>query len=63
VKSKQELIALLESHGDLIQIETGDWVYWPFHANRGYLDVDALRVIADELERRNVNDIVDGTQR
>ena len=29
-----------------------DWVFWP-RGNKGYYNASALRVLADELDRRN----------
>lgn len=43
---------VLESvEADIVAGDDGYYVYWP--EGRGFLGADALRIIADELDRRN----------
>lgn len=42
---------VLEAAEDEITLDS-EWVFWPTW-NRGHYNAEALRVIADELDRRN----------
>ena len=45
---------VLDSVSDDILLEpTAGWVFWQWGEDHGFLEADALRVIADELDRRN----------
>jgi len=48
----QKIISKIEEHGDFITMDDGFVHYYPENS-RGSLCEESLRVIADELERRN----------
>ncbi len=44
----------LEDEGMLVNsIDSLGWGFWPSKGDGGYFDEHALRVLADEIERRN----------
>lgn len=47
----EKIISLIEARGDVVQVEDGDWVYFPSQV--GFLKSWELRVIADYLEEKN----------
>jgi hypothetical protein len=47
------IIDRVVANGDLMQVESGDWVYWPSNLTRGYLTSYQMRIIANELDFRN----------
>ena len=54
--SKEQLV--LDAAKDDIVLDVGGWVYWPLAREypldiRGFWDAEALRIIADELDRRD----------
>jgi hypothetical protein len=46
-----DLIKKVYENDDILQLEDGDYYYWV--ENKGALSAHNLRVIADELDRRN----------
>lgn len=52
-KHRQRVIDICNERDYLVVIESGDWVYWPPVSAQGYQTSADLRVIADELDRRN----------
>lgn len=49
----EELIKRCDLRGDFLMGEDGYWVWWPEEGILGFLESWALRVIADELDKRN----------
>jgi len=48
------VLRLADEHGDFVRGEDGYTYYWPTNgANRGYLPSWALRVLADEMDKRD----------
>lgn len=50
---KEKLIEKVEKDGDLIRCEDGYWVFWPSR-NHGAFQAYHLRIIAEELDKRNI---------
>ena len=46
-----KIIDVAEKRGDFVVIEDGRCVWWP--QNNGFLSAESLRILADELDRRN----------
>lgn len=51
-KEQERVIVLAEGRKEFVQVESGDWAWWP-SGEHGYLTAHQLRWIADELDRRN----------
>ena len=51
---KQEIIDLVEEYGDFAVASHGFFIYWPGRS-RGSFNAQDLRILADELDRRNDN--------
>lgn len=48
-----DLIESCDDRGDIVSLDDGFKYYWV--SNRGALSAESLRVIADELDRRNAD--------
>ena len=51
-KEIQRIIGISDERGDFVVCEDGDTYFWS-KEGRGYLAAWQLRVLADELDRRN----------
>lgn len=51
-KFKERVLEVIRTRGDIISSEDGFKVYWPLNPV-GFLSAEALRIIADELDRLN----------
>lgn len=52
-KEAARIVAVSQERGDFVTDTDGFVYYWPKEAGRGHLSAWHLRVLADELDRRN----------
>ena len=50
--NKEQLVLSAVHYDIVLAAGTGGWVFWPLNSG-GFLDAEALRIIADELDRRD----------
>ena len=49
---RDNIIRKLDERNDIIMADDGYYVFWPVR-NHGYITANTLRIIADELDKRN----------
>ena len=49
---RDKLIKKVDEHKDIVMGDDGYYVFWPIR-NNGALNANDLRIIADELDKRN----------
>lgn len=53
VDRQKKLIEVIDQNKDIIAGDDGFYIFWPTRISSGALTAQDLRIIADELDRRN----------